>query len=223
MNFMAYAYWTDGWRDHSLMPNDEGLRQCQCGRIVLQRELVEIDTAEASDLPCVPNVSDKDLSIAIANAPSAEVEIAARLEYWRYLNHGYRGIYRTHRALEDARTKANAPELEPDNRSWWDKLLRRLPPAIHQMPESPFTFPPFNPTNEQVENMNYLCRLLESVRKEDPQRYSYELAELYREQGVFDPAEEIIRSLDDGASQVTHRVLTALIQDRVTAPVRYKI
>jgi len=25
MNFMAFEYWTDGWRDGSLMPNDEGL------------------------------------------------------------------------------------------------------------------------------------------------------------------------------------------------------
>lgn len=71
--------------------------------------------------------------------------------------------------------------------------------------------------------MNCLCQLLEAARKDDPHRYAYELAELYSEQGIFDQAEEIMHSLDDEAKRVTHRLLTALINDRATAPARYKM
>ncbi len=81
MNFMAFGYWTDGWRDGSLMPNDEGLRHCQCGRFVLMRDLVQIATAAISDLPHIEYVPDILLPECIAKADSEEVEVAARLEY----------------------------------------------------------------------------------------------------------------------------------------------
>jgi hypothetical protein len=38
MNFSAFEFWTDGWREHSPMPNDEGLRICQCGQFVLLKK-----------------------------------------------------------------------------------------------------------------------------------------------------------------------------------------
>ena len=90
MNFTAWAYWTDGWREDSLMPNDEGLRQCKCGRFVLIRDLLTIGTAETSELPPIPFVPDERLPECIAQAQSEAMEVAARLEYWRYLNHPYR-------------------------------------------------------------------------------------------------------------------------------------
>ena len=31
VNYSSFAFWTDGKRDGSLMPNDSGLRKCQCG------------------------------------------------------------------------------------------------------------------------------------------------------------------------------------------------
>ena len=40
MNFMAFEYWTDGWREGSLMPNDEGLRRCTCGQFILMKETI---------------------------------------------------------------------------------------------------------------------------------------------------------------------------------------
>ena len=51
MNFMAFEYWTDGWRDGSLMPNDEGLRRCKCGRFVLMRDLVPFYRARLESGP----------------------------------------------------------------------------------------------------------------------------------------------------------------------------
>lgn len=106
MNFMAFEYWTDGWREGSLMPNDEGLRRCKCGKFLLIKHLVEVDTAEFSDLPRMDHVADESLGECIADADSVELEIAARLSLWRYLNHTYREQYRQHRDAEEAATKA---------------------------------------------------------------------------------------------------------------------
>jgi hypothetical protein len=62
MNFMAFEYWTDGWRDGSLMPNDEGLRRCKCGQYVLVRDMVAVDTADSSELPYMDWVPDETAS-----------------------------------------------------------------------------------------------------------------------------------------------------------------
>ena len=100
MNFMAFEYWTDGWRDGSLMPNDEGLRRCKCGQYLLVRDMVAVDTADASELPYMDWVPDEQLPECIAQAGSDEIEVAARLGYWRHLNHPYRERYRQHRDVK---------------------------------------------------------------------------------------------------------------------------
>ena len=56
MNFMAFEYWTDGWRDGSLMRNDKGRRQSQCGRFVLTKDLGELETADTSNVPRIGHV-----------------------------------------------------------------------------------------------------------------------------------------------------------------------
>jgi|GEM_PF-6745255 len=93
MNFSAFEFWTDGWREFSLMPNDEGLRRCKCGQFVLIKDMVVIEKSEASDadedesndLPFMDRVSDELLPECIAKASSVDMEVAARLGYWRYL------------------------------------------------------------------------------------------------------------------------------------------
>ena len=129
MNFSAFEFWTDGWRDGSLMPNDEGLRRCQCGQFVLLKNLVEVSTADDSTLPSLGHVSAEQLPECIASAASEEVELAARIMVWHHLNHSYRERYRQHRDAEEAATKAKWLAAHPDNRSWWDKLRKRKPPS----------------------------------------------------------------------------------------------
>ncbi len=114
MNFSAFEYWTDGWRDGSLMPNDEGRRHCNCGRFVLLKDFVEIATAETSDLPRMNHVPDDPLPECIANADSEDLEAAARLGHWRHLNHSYRDRYRQHRDAEEAATKAAWEATNPE-------------------------------------------------------------------------------------------------------------
>jgi hypothetical protein len=44
--------------------------------------------------------------LAIAQADSPALELAARTDYWLQLNHAYRDRYRAHRDAEDAATQA---------------------------------------------------------------------------------------------------------------------
>lgn len=224
MNFMAFEYWTDGWRHGSLMPNDEGLRQCNCGRFVLMKDLVQIETADISDLPSPEYVSDELLPDCIAKADSEDVEVAARLEYWRHLNHSYRHEYRQHRDAEEAATKAAWEVANPDRRTWWDKVRRRKPPTYSRPVGSPFTYPAFEPTDQQLQNMRQLSKILLARVSESRRGYnSLILAELYREQGRFDEAEVIILTLDEEEEGVTSNLIAKLIKEKQSAPMRYRM
>lgn len=223
MNFSAFAYWTDGWREDSLMPNDEGLRRCKCGRFVLRNELVEIETAETSDLPHMDHVPDELLPECIAQASSEEVEVAARLGYWRHLNHPYRERYRRHRDAEEAATKAAWETTNPDRRSWWERLRRRKAPSYSRPPDSPFTYPAFEPTDEQLQNMKRLSMLLLAWGAASGRGYTIGLAELYREQGRFDEADQVIHTLEERDVGVTGNIITKLIKEKQSAPMRYRM
>jgi hypothetical protein len=48
-----------------------------------------------------------------------------------------------------------------------------------------------------------------------------ELTELYREQGRFDEAEQVILTIDDPDVDVTSKLFVRLIQEKQPAPMRY--
>jgi len=160
VNFSAREYWTDGWRESSLMPNDEGLRRCICGRFLLVKSLVLIATVEQANLPQMERVSPEELPQCIAQATQIDVEIAARLEYWRHLNHPYRELYRQHRDKEEADTQARWEAERATKLSIWFGLHRRSGLVYQRPPNAPLTYPPFHPTDEQVSNMERLSELL---------------------------------------------------------------
>ena len=221
MNFMAFEYWTDGWRDGSLMPNDEGLRRCKCGQYILVRDMVAIDTADSSELPYMDHVPDELLPECIAKATSKEVEVAARLGYWRYLNHPYRDRYRQHRDAEEAVTKAAWEAANPDRRNWWGKLRGRQAPSYSRPPGSPFTYPAFEASEEQLQNMQSLSEILREWVAASRQGYTMELAELYREQARFDESLQVIQTLDEQEVGVTSNLIMRLINERQPALMRY--
>jgi hypothetical protein len=224
MNFMAFEYWTDGWRDGSLMPNDEGLRRCKCGRFVLMKDLVEIETAESSDLPHIEYVTDELLPKCIVASDREDVEVAARLGYWRLLNHPYRQKYRQHREAEEAATKAAWQAANPDRRTWWDKLRRQKPLQYSRPPDSPFTYPAFDPSDEQLQNMRRLSEILLERGSESRRGYdSLTLAELFREQGRFEEAQVIVLTFDEGDEGVTSNLIKKLIKEKQSAPMRYRM
>jgi len=223
MNFSAFEYWTDGWREYSLMPNDEGLRRCKCGQFILLKDMVEVESAESSELPFIDRVPDENLPECIAKASSEEMEVAARLGYWRHLNHAYRDNYRQHRDAEEAATRAAWEAANPDRRTRWDKLLRRKAPEFSRPHNSPFTFPVFEPTEEQLENMKRLSKILLDWSAAGHGAYLMELADLYREQGRYDEAEAVILTIEDAQVGVTSRLITTLIKERQAAPMRYRM
>jgi len=231
MNFSAFEYWTDGWREWSLMPNDEGLRRCKCGQFVLIKDMVPVEKTEASDadedepndLPYMDRVPDELLPDCIAKASSEDMEVAARLGYWRYLNHDYRDRYRQHRDAEEAATKAAWEAANPDQRTWWDKFLRRKPAVYRRPPNSPFTFPAFEPTDVQLQNMQRLSKVLFDRWETSRKGYVIDLVDIYREQGRFDEAELVITSMDIKTDDVTGQLIRKLIKERQPAPMRYRM
>ena len=223
MNFSAFEFWTDGWRDGSPMPNDEGLRRCQCGQFVLLKNLIEIGIADDSNLPFLSHVPVQQLPECIASAASEEVELAARMMYWHHLNHCYRERYRQHRDAEEQATKTKWHAAHPDGRSWWDKLRGRKPPSYIRPANSPFTYPPFEPTPEQQQNMVRLSTILDSRDDESLRWYAIPLAELYREQGRFEEAQRAMDAVEKREVDVTVRLISRLIKERDTAPMRYRM
>ena len=230
MNFSAFEFWTDGWREYSLMPNDEGLRRCQCGEVVLINNMVSVESSfadvnagKSKNFPPMELVSDELLSACISKVMSSELEVAVRLGYWKYLNHEYRVSYRKHRDAEEAALKSAWDEANSDQRTWWGKFLRRAPLEFTRPPNSPFTYPAFKPSQEQLQNMQRLCEVLLELRKTSGRDYVVELAELYREQGRFHEAELALSSLDDSRVNVTSKLISKLIRERQTAPMRYRM
>ncbi|NMM82417.1 hypothetical protein B2J86_16015 [Acidovorax sp. SRB_14] len=136
------------------MPNDEGLRPCACGRFFLLKDtktIEEGDAAEEEDLPFTMAVPPEQLPECFNQAVSAEVEVAARFGYWRYLNHDYRSAYIKHRDAEEAASGAAWLTNNPDQHR--DRLLRRPAPRYSRPEGSPFTYPPYEFTPEKLANM----------------------------------------------------------------------
>ena len=231
MNFSAFEYWTDGWREWSLMPNDEGLRRCKCGQFVLIKDMVSIerpaalsaDDDESKKLPFMDHVPDGLLPECISKASSEDMEVAGRLGYWRHLNHEYRDRYRQHRDAEEAAIKSAWVAANPDRRTWWDKFLRRKPPEYRRPPNSPFTYPAFEPTDVQLQNMKRLSMILSDWWKDSRRGYGMELLDLYREQSRFDEAESMISVTDLEKDDVTGQLIAKLIKERQPAPMRYRM
>jgi hypothetical protein len=218
INLLASGLWTDGYREHSLMPNDSGLRRCTCGDFFLQGELINVSEAEETDHSPPHLVPTADLPQAIAQARTIAIETAARLDYWQHLNHTYRKRYRIHREAEDAATKATWEASNPDQRTTWQKLLKKDREPLYQPAlDRPVSFPPFEPSTEQRENMLALLDLTESVGG----RNTLQRVELNRELGQFDAAHQRLATTSADDSPAFQKVSALLIERRQAAPVRY--
>jgi len=186
--------------------------------------LVEVEAAESSDLPSLDYVPDEQLPECIASADGADLEAAARLQYWHFLNHPYRDRYRQHRDAEEAATKAAWVAANPDRRTFWDKLRGHQVPRYSRPSDSPFTQPAFEATGEQRQNMTRLSEILLAWRTTASRpKYTLELAELYRELGRFEEADMVIQTLDEREVGVTSQVIAKLIQEKQLAPTRYRM
>jgi hypothetical protein len=219
VNWMSAAFWSDGYREQSLMPNDHGLRRCVCGRFMLQRELVEMAEVDGSDLPWPPHVPPEDLPLAIAQAPSLNVELAARRDHWQHLNHAYRELYKAHRQAEDAATQAAWEAAHPDQRTAWQRLRKfERTPKYQALPDRALTFPVFEASAEQRANMLALLHLMQALG----QTPDMEVVELHRELGQFEEAAQLLQAVKQEDCDSLCVISATLIAQRHAAPVRYR-
>ncbi len=227
MNFSVYANWTDGAKDGGLMPNDGGLRVCRCGTAFLLRDAIRLEIEASPDTPFSPKPADADLPTVINSASSPRLEATARRNYWRYLNDGYRVLYREHREKEEAKADAQwrrdyYASLPLFQRAA-SKLLRRNPPWDFPKPERPFTVPPYKPTTEQRENMARLLALILNEADQLNKADQLEVAELHRELGQFEAAAEALSKCIADHDPVTVKVTGEHIGQRCAAPIRYRM
>lgn len=227
MNLSAYGYWTDGEKESGLYPVGNGLRKCQCGSYYLLRDAVSVDFPDASGIPNAQWVNPADLPEAIRTASSAMVELAARRDYWRHLNDEYRTLYRAHRDAEDAESDTRWLEEWRATLTPWQRLIQRLkktqPPAPPASFKRPFTIPPYTPTTEQFDNMKRLLALILAGLADDAWIDWLEVAELYREQELFQEAQDALGRYIDDHSSLTKGFLAEQITKRVSAPIRYRM
>lgn len=230
INFSSSAYWTDGKREDSLMPNDGGLRKCQCGTYFVLSECMHTGLKATEPFYFPSHVSTSDLPLAIHAAHSQEVELAARRAYWFSLNDPYREQYKAHREAEQAANEANWAAKwhanNPDTRGMFkkflDALLLRIPPDAPPAPTEPITFPPFEPTDTQKTNMLRIIELLLISPPKYSQEYPVELVELYRELSMFDQAKRLIEKMNEVNQDKLTKLLYDLCVEKQAAPVRYK-
>ena len=199
------------------MPNDSGLRRCTCGNFLLKSELIIVGEAEETDHPSPHLVPTADLPPAIAHSRNPAIETAARLDLWQHLNHTYRDQYRAHREAEDAATETAWEVANPDQRTKLQKLFKldrkpRYQPAL----DRPITFPVFEPSPEQRENMLALLDLIQL-----PDTFSFERVELNRELGRFEEARKNLSASLEGDSPNLYKLSATLIEQKQAAPVRY--
>lgn len=240
INYSAQEYWTDGYMGMSLAPRT-ALRQCVCGacyflgqadvvhtvygerwkppapagwetradnwltRLFGRESRVQVmqrydtrtkeQTAAAKSILPEParQVQDTDLKRLIAEGghqPNVEIEL--RTLYWHCLNHQLREVYRKFRS--------RYTKVGPDGCS--------------------LEFPGFEPTQEQLANMQALILALES--QAEPRML--DLAELYRELGEMGTARHWLDCHERSGQGLVGRgfVIGRMVQSGVPCPIRYR-
>jgi len=223
MNFMSSGFWTDGWRENSLMPNETGLRLCACGSFVKLKDMIDIREEENSDLPRMEQIPEHLMQDCVKQAKDEDMEVLARIAYWRYANHEYRNKYRAHREAEEEESKKIWNLLQHQTNKWWKKLLRIPLPEYRRSSNSPFTYPPFEPNAIQIENMTILSDMLREIQKHESGRYVTTLTELYRELGRFEEAKAQIQTISENEIGTTSKLMADLIDQKETALIRYRM
>jgi hypothetical protein len=224
------GYWTDGAKEHGLMPGGGGLRKCKCGQFYLLLEATALPLEAGPETPQTQLVAAADLADA-TQSPRKEVELVARRQYWMHLNDPYREFYRAHREAEDqaAQEKWDADwhKANPDQRSAFKKIADRVlstkPAAPPPMNTRLLSAPPYQPSELQVQNMERLLELILEKLHEPYGPDMLEVAELYRELGCFDEAVAALKQCPADDIGVPEKLMESLISEGQRAPIRYRL
>ena len=209
------------------MPTDGGLRMCQCGTAFLLRDTISLDIDAGDDIKAPQHVEFAQLPQIITNTKSPHVEVTARRNYWRNLNDEYRVIYRAYRENEEALERAQWFGDYYTSLPAWQRPVRRLlkskPPENFPKEKRPFSAPPYTPSSEQLDNMAKLLTLI-LTEAETPFKIDWlEVAELYREQGLFEEAKDALDRCPEDKRRVTRGVISRLVDDRCVGSMRFRM
>jgi hypothetical protein len=190
-------------------------------------DAVKLDIEAGLEITEAEDVNPKDLPRVISNASSPRLEVMARRNYWRHLNDAYRVEYREHQEKKIAierklwRRVSYGSLLTLQRAA---RILRRSEPHwITAKLERPFTVPPYSPTTEQIDNMKQLLALIQSGAEEPFEADGTEIVELHRELGQFEEAKEALGLCTEDYQATRKMVIVEQIEQRVSAPMRYRI
>ncbi len=226
MNYSASGIWTDGEKENSLSPTDGGLRMCQCGKAFLLYEATDLKLSPSDDTPFPPYISPGEFPKAIATAINKHVEVTARRNYWRHLNDSFRVEYREHQAKKIAMEQKLWRRVSYGSLLIFQRAVRILrrsePQWVADKLKRQFTFPPYSPTTEQIDNMKQLLILIQSGAEEPFEPDGTEIVELYRELGQFDQAKDALGLCTEDYHATRKKVIAEQIDQRSNAPIRYR-
>ena len=199
---------------------------CRCGTAFLLMDAVKLDIEAGLEITEAEDVNPKDLPMVISNAPSPRLEVMARRNYWRHLNDTYRVEYREHQEKKIAFERKLWRRVSYGSLLILQRAVRILhrsePPWITANLKRPFTFPPYTPNTEQIDNMKQLLKLIQSGAEEPFEADGTEIVELYRELGQFEKAKEALRLCTEDYHATRKKVIAEQIDQRSNAPIRYR-
>ncbi len=208
------------------MPGGGGLRRCRCGAFYLLRETIEMGFDAPAGTPSAEGVPPEALPLAVLSKNKA-VELVARRQLWLHLNHAYRDLGKAQRQAQEEAALAAWQAQHPDTRSAWqkwvDKIRRKAPPAPARLVTPPLQAPEFVATPMQLENMTRLLALILEKEHETYGPDPLEVAELYRELGLFEQAKQAILACPENDKGVVEALVEQLIDEGCTALVRYRL
>jgi len=229
INLSASEYWTDGQRVHGLYPNDGGLRSCTCGSYFLLRDTEKVDFIQDAK-PIAPEGWENIKSnwwtrfrgkqtkeqvmafydtrpIEVIKAEQKAIPPATHLVKDEDLSRVIHESYGEQEILIVAR------------RRYWRYLndaYREL--YRHHKVAEPDTFPVFEPTELQINNMVSLLDLLLSPHQKG---VDLEVIELLRELGRFQEATSRIDRIED-QTDILYKILKDLNSRNINAPARFR-
>jgi hypothetical protein len=219
INLSAREYWSDGHKEAALFVEDGGLSKCSCGAFYLLREALRLEEKPEPDTQVVQPIEDSDLPLAVKSC-SKPIELQARRLYWRYLNHEYRLVYKAH-MVASAQGKIRSSAAARLVSLCLELAVKGLLPDRDKAKASiatPDNHPPFEPSADQKLNMERLIELIQERGHDDQPSDMAEVAELYRELGLFDQAKEAINRSSPDRTRLPIKLIARMIDSKQRAP-----
>ncbi|WP_291939846.1 hypothetical protein [Limnohabitans sp.] len=225
-------YWTDASMGEWKAPAESGLCRCSCGSLFLLHELTYTDRWLGRGDTTVPHTVPVRGPDALAALPetqaslapnAAELELAARLEYWWHLNSPYRAEYAQWRDAEDMAVRLQWEKDNPEIMAEWERSNWEDLPIDYESPpyvrpaDAPFTWPVWVASAQLIHNLKAMVALHDSGRVALPDLLR---AEIHRELYDLDRADAILASAQGGHLQLRN-LMRELIRLRISGPWRF--